>query len=38
MAPYIALALIVVGMFGVAMPLALHWDKQQKKRQNRDGH
>lgn len=37
MTPYIALALIVVGMGG-SIPLALHWDRQQRERQDRENH
>jgi|GEM_PF-6600224 len=33
MTPYIALALIVVGMGG-SIPLVLRWDRQQRERQN----
>jgi hypothetical protein len=29
---YIVDTLILVGMLGVALPLALHWDRQQRER------
>jgi len=35
MTAYIVITIAIVGMLGVALPLALHWDKQQK-RHNRD--
>lgn len=35
MTPYIALALVVIGM-GIAIPLALHWDRQQRERHQKN--
>lgn len=35
MTPYIVISIIAVGMLGVAMPLALHWDRQQKNRRRK---
>lgn len=34
---YIVLAIIAVGMGG-SIPLALHWDRQQRERQDRENH
>lgn len=35
MTPYIVITIAAAGMLGVALPLALHWDRQQRERQNR---
>lgn len=35
MTPYIVISIIAIGMLGVAMPLALHWDRQQRKHEKR---